>query len=71
MAPEHILVPYLAHRFIVNVHPSIPATSVSVPVKDIHRIVPASRRLAVVIEDSIEHVVCRLCRWSGGGYHDI
>jgi hypothetical protein len=59
MHPEHVLISHRGHCFIINVQPNFPCVSVSVPVKNIDGIVPASCRFAVMIEHSMELVL----RW--------
>jgi hypothetical protein len=66
MSPEHVLLPHPAHSFIINVQPSFttPATAVFVRVYDVDRIVPAARRLAMVVKHPIELVAYPLRRFS-------
>jgi hypothetical protein len=71
MLSKHVIVPHRAHSFIVNVQPNFFTTAVSVRVEHVGRIVPASRRLAVVIKHPIELVVHRLRRFPGNGCHDF
>jgi hypothetical protein len=59
MLPEYILISHPGHCFIVDVQPNIPCAAVFVRANDIHRIVPAACRFAVMVEDSIELVI----RW--------
>jgi hypothetical protein len=73
IASKHLVVPYRAHSFIVNVQPrfEFPTTVVTVPIRMEHvdRIVPASCRFAVVIEHPIQLVV--YSRIIGSGCHDF
>jgi len=59
MLPEHVLMSQPGHYFIIDVQPNFPCVAVSVPVKNIDRIMPVACRFAVVIEYSIELVM----RW--------
>jgi hypothetical protein len=55
--PEHVPMLHRAHCFIINVQPNFPCVAVSVLVENIHRIVPAACRLAVMVKHSIELVM--------------
>jgi hypothetical protein len=57
--PEHTLISHPGHCFIIDVQPIFPCAAVSVRAKNIHSIVPAACRFAVMVEDSIELVI----RW--------
>jgi hypothetical protein len=59
MLPEHVLISHPGHCFIIDVQPNFPCAAVSVWAKNIHRIVPAACRFAVMVENPIELVT----RW--------
>jgi hypothetical protein len=65
MAPKHILMSHRAHSLVVDVHPSIPTTDVSVRVEHVHNIVPVACRVSIVVKYPIELVVRRLRRFPG------
>ena len=69
MRSKHVLMPHHPHSFIVNVQPTVPTTAVFIRVEHIDRIVPAARRLAVVVEHPIKLVASRLRRFPGNGCH--
>jgi hypothetical protein len=69
--PEHVLMSHRAHCFIIDVQPNFPCVTVSVLMKNIDRIVPAIRRLAVMVEHPTKRVIRRFRRLSGSGYHDV
>jgi hypothetical protein len=71
MLPEHVLVLHRAHCFIIDVQPDFPCVAVTVRAKDVHRIVPAACRFAVMVEDSIELVIRWLCGSLSSRYHNV
>jgi len=71
MLPEHVLMSYRAHCFIIDVQPNLPGVAVSVRVKNIDSIVPAACVFAVMVEHSKELVMRWLRRSLSIGYHDV
>jgi hypothetical protein len=71
MLPEHVLMSHRAHCFIIDVQPNFPCIAVSVLMKNIDRIVPATRRLAVMVEHPTERIMRRFRGLLGSGYHDV
>jgi hypothetical protein len=59
MFPEHALMLYRAHCFIIDVQPNFPCVAVTVRAKNVDRIMPAACRFAVMVENPIELVT----RW--------
>jgi hypothetical protein len=68
---KHVLVPHHAYSFFANAQPIFSATAVSIRVKYINRIVPATCGLAVVVDHPIQLVVCPLHGFPGNGCHDF
>ena len=68
--PEYVLMSHRAHCFIIDVQPNS-CVAVSVRVKNVDCIVPAIRRLAMMVEHSIKLVM----RWLRGllkiGCHNV
>ena len=71
MLPEHVLMLHQAHRFIINVQPNFTCATVSVRLKNVDRIVPTTRRLAVMVKHPTECIMHRICGLLGRGYHDV
>ena len=71
MSSKHVLIPHRTHTFIVDVQPTLSTATVCVRVEHVNRIMPSTCRPAVVVEHSIERVLCRQ-RWlSGTGCHYV
>ena len=58
--PEHVLVSHPGHCFIINVQPNFRCVATPVRGKNIHRIVPAACRFAVMVKHSMELVMWRV-----------
>ena len=69
MVPRRVI---MLHRFIVNVQPSFPTTTVSIWMEHVDRIMPTAYGFAVVVKHPIELVVrSRLRRFPRNGCHDF